>query len=226
MKLTHKMIFDYHPDNKLNWDELRESEKNKFYWIPNSKKEYLNQRKLTDLDVKRIEFLNNYIKENKLTQIFSIGSGRANFEYFLKKQTKIPTTVTDYSKTIKKLKNFKIFDHIKILDAKKDFKIEKPNKTLVILSRIDTEFSDNDLDKLIQNLHNKEVIHIYFIVAQLLTLNTFFIEIKIKLLAFFKRKKLIDCGLSRSKSEFISLFSNYYNISTIDNFKSLMLSKK
>ena len=27
MKLTHKMIFEYHPNKHLNWDELRESKK-------------------------------------------------------------------------------------------------------------------------------------------------------------------------------------------------------
>ena len=226
MKLSHKMIFEYHPDKELNWDKLRESKKNKFYWIPNSEKEYLDQRKLTYLDAVRIRFLSNYIQENKLTQIFSIGSGRANFEYFLKTEIKIVTIVTDYSQTIKKLEKFKIFDQIKILDAKKDFKIEKPNKTLVILSRIDTEFSDKDLYKLVKNLSDNGVDNIYFIVAQLLTLKTFFIEIKIRILAIIREKKLINCGVSRSKSEFISLFSNHYNISTIDNFKSFMLSRK
>ena len=59
---------------------------------------------------------------------------------------------------------------------------------MVILPRIDTEFSDGELTNLIQNLHDNEVDHIYFIVGQLLTIKTFFIELKIRILAILKRK--------------------------------------
>ena len=97
---------------------------------------------------------------------------------------------------------------------------------MVILSRIDTEFSDDELINLIQNLYDNGVDHIYFIVAQLLTLKTFFIEFKIRVLALLKRKKLINCGVSRSRSEFKNLISKYYNISTFDNYKSFILTKK
>ena len=226
MKLKHKMIFSYHPDKMLNWDELRKSKENISYWIPDDKNKYLSQRELNYKDRERINFLKSYIRNNNLTQIFSIGSGRANFEYYLKKSTKISTIISDYSDTIKKIEKFKIFDDIKIIDAKKKFRIKNANKTLVILPRIDTEFSDGELTNLIQNLHDNEVDHIYFIVGQLLTIKTFFIELKIRILAILKRKKLIYCGVSRSKSEFKSLFLKYYKIKTYDNYKSFILTKK
>ena len=226
MKLTHKMIFEYHPNKHLDWDDLRESKKNISYWIPNNKNQYLSHRKLEDVNSKRINFLKTYIESNHLNQIFSIGSGRANFEYHLYKKTKVPTTISDFSKTIKKIEKFKIFEEVKIINAKEKFKIQKAKETLVILSRIDTEFSDDELINLIQNLYDNGVDHIYFIVAQLLTLKTFFIEFKIRVLALLKRKKLINCGVSRSRSEFKNLISKYYNISTFDNYKSFILTKK
>ena len=111
--------------------------------------------------------MKTYIESNHLNQIFSIGSGRANFEF--NKKTKVPTTISDFSKTIKKIEKFKIFEEVKIINAKEKFKIHKAKETLVILSRIDTEFSDDELINLIQNLYDNGVDHIYFIVAQLLT---------------------------------------------------------
>ena len=54
----------------------------------------------------------------------------------------------------------------------------------------------------------------------------FFIEFKIRVLALLKRKKLINCGVSRSRSEFKNLISKYYKISTFDNYKSFILTKK
>ena len=68
--------------------------------------------------------MKTYIESNHLNQIFSIGSGRANFEYHLYK-TKVPTTISDFSKTIKKIEKFKIFEEVKIINAKEKFKIQK-----------------------------------------------------------------------------------------------------
>ena len=70
---------------------------------------------------------------------------------------------------------------------KKKFKIQKAKETLVILSRIDTEFSDDELINLIQNLYDNGVDHIYFIVAQLLTLKTFLLNSKFGFWLFRKK---------------------------------------
>ena len=226
MKLRHNMIFKGHSKNYVDWNELRNNQKNIDYWIPESKIDYINQRQLSFNENNWLSFLEEYIVKNNINYIYSFGSGRANFEYFLKKTTGLHTTITDLSNSIIKIKNFNLFDNVIQMNLNSKISIDNPVETLVILPRIDTELNDNDLENLILQLKKLKVEHIFFITAQLLTLKTYLIELKIKIKSLVFGYQLVNCGISRSKSEFIDLFSKHYNLTSIDNYKSILLTKK
>ena len=226
MKLRHNMVFRYHSNKDIDWNELRSNQKNTDYWIPESKIDYINQRQLSLNENNWLSFLEKYVIKYNLNYIYSLGSGRANFEYFLKKTTGLHTTITDLSDSIIKIKKFNLFDKVIQMDLNTKISIDNPVETLVILPRIDTELSDYELENLIHGLKKLEVEHIFFITGQLLNLKTYLIELKIIIKSLVFGYQLVNCGVSRSKSEFIDLFSKYYNLTSMDNYKSILLTKK
>ena len=224
MKLRNKTILYGHHHSEINWDELRNNKLNAPYWIPDKKDEYIFQRTLSKKERNYINFLKKYIELHNIKRIFSLGSGRANFEFFLKKEIELPVTISDFSSSILKIKEFELFDEVIQIDFKTDFKINDLKNTLIILPRIDTELTDQELESLIRRLKIMGTEHIFFITAQLLTVKALLVQLKIYLKKIFFNLKLVDAGTSRSKSEFIFLFSKYYKISMVDNFKSFMLT--
>ena len=72
-----------------------------------------------------------------------------------------------------------------IIDIRKTIEIEIKSNTLVLLSRVDTELEDFELENLFQELHKKNVNHILFIPAQLLTLKSIIIQFYIYIKRFY-----------------------------------------
>lgn len=162
-----------------------------------------------------INAIKKYCNEHNINKIVSIGAGRCGLEYHLKSNLDLSVIVTDTTDSILRIKNFNIFDDAYQLNLLDDpSKLDIDANTLVLLSRIDTEFDDNNFKELFGVLNNKNVKYITLIPAELLSLKIIIAELKILLISILKNKKRVFCGFARSKSEFQKAWQNKYKESS------------
>lgn len=210
MRIKHYGIF-HNNLNTLNWESLRNSEVEKPYYLPYTKEDYLSIVE-TDKPSCITQLILQEINKSGFKKIFSIGSGVGYQEYQLKKFSELKIVVSDYNSSILRLKEFNIFDDALIIDALKD-PLPIDESWAVLFPRIDTEFDDNQLRKLIEQCHNKGVDYIYFIPTTLLSLRIILGELKTILISIIKRKKPIFCGYIRSLSSHKKIWNPYYKLS-------------
>ena len=222
MKIKHYSLFNNDYDN-LNWSKLRNSENEIQYFLPHTKEKYLSRVERESPTPEIIEII-NFCKLNGIKKIVSIGSGVAANEYLIKKFSNIPVIISDYDESIMRLKQFDIFDEVLNVDALSDI-LPINKETLVIFARIDTEFDDVDLIKLFKKCKLSNVIYIWFIPAELISLRILLAELKIYLISILFKKKRLFCGYARTKKTFIYLWEKYYNIKIEFNSKSFLLIK-
>ena len=209
MKIKHHSVFNELSTNTIDWSIIRSNKKEKGYYLPDNLDIYLKDRKSEKKYEGTVKEISNIIKANSIKRVVSLGSGIAALEYHLKNALEIQVEVSDLDHSIKILDSFKIFDKVFLLDLRSDFKIESKD-TLVLLSRIDTELTDKELKTLFDRLNMSGANLIYFIPGQVLNLPTIVREIKIILYSFFKKKKRVFCGYSRSKKSFINSWKSSY----------------
>ncbi len=209
MKIKH---FSFFSDNtgKLDWENLRNSESDPLYYIPDSREKYI-QRIDQDQPSADTRIIIDKIQSLGLNKVFSIGSGLASLEYQLKKFYNLYVVVSDYTPAILRLKSFDIFDECLQLDVLKDG-IPVDKSFFVLFPRIDTEFDDTKLKKLFERIYNIGVEHICFIPAQLLSPHILLSELKVLILSIIKRKKLAFCGYTRSRKALNRIWFPYYKI--------------
>jgi hypothetical protein len=215
MKIKHYSIFNNYYD-QLNWNKLRNSKDEFQYFLPYTKEDYILKVD-TNKPNFEIQAILNFCIQNDIKKIVSIGSGIAAREYSLKKFSNIKVIVTDYDKSILRLKEFKIFDDVYNIDAIND-NLPIDDQTLVIFSRIDTEFTDSNLSKLFSKCNSSQVNYIWFIPAELISLKIIFAEIKIYLISKLYNRQRLFCGYARSKSSFIKLWKKHYKIELENKF--------
>lgn len=206
------------------WRELRNDPNEPSFFIPATKEKYeAICRQNTHKDW--ITFIRNFATENHCNHIFSVGSGVAILEYWLKKETNLSITVSDYNDSIFKLSAFNIFDSVLQFDALNE-KYPVDKKTIILLNRIDTEFDDEMWSKALKNMSNQSVQYVICIPTELLTLKSIAIEIKTAIKSLIKRKKRTNCGFIRSKRHFIKEFAPFFKIKTqLINHKPVFILK-
>lgn len=210
MRLKHYTVFKK-KIKVLNWESLRNDENEKPYYLPYTKNDYLLKVD-TEYPSCLTKTILHEIEKMKIKKIFSIGSGIASQEYQLKKFSNNEVVVTDYTKSVLRLKQFNIFDDAFILDVFND-KLPVDESWVVLFPRIDTEFDDEQLSELFKKCYELGVKQICFIPAELLSLRIVLAEIKILLISIFKRKPRVFCGYARSMNSFKKLWNPYYEIS-------------
>lgn len=210
MKIKHYSIFNK-PMQSLNWEDLRDNENEKPYFLPFTKEEYL---KKVDVEkpISKTKLILHEIESSGLRKIFSIGSGIAAQEFQIKKFSDFQVFVSDSDRSILRLHNFNIFDDAIILDAIND-PLPLDETYFVLLPRIDTEFNDIELSRLFAKFHYVGVTHILFIPAELLNIRIIIIEIKIMIISIIKRKHRVFCGYARSMKSFMKIWGPFYQIS-------------
>jgi len=221
MKIKHHSVFNELSTNRIDWSIIRSNRKEKGYYLPDNLDIYLKDRKCEKKYEGIIKEISNIIKANSIKRIVSLGSGLAALEYHLKNALEIQVEVSDFDHSIKILDSFKIFDKVFTLDLKSDFKIEAKD-SLILLSRIDTELTDEELKTLFDMLNMSDANLIYFIPAQFLNLSTLFREIKIIFYSFLKNKKRVFCGYSRSKKSFINSWKRSYKHESLNSSNFLL----
>jgi hypothetical protein len=142
--------------------------------------------------------------------------------------TDLNIVVTDITDSILRIKSFGIFDdalQINLFENSSILSID--SNTLILLSRIDTEFDDNNFRKLFEILSVNNVKYVSLIPAELLCLRIIFAELKIFFISILMNKKRVKCGFARSKSEFIKAWKMCYSENAIfSNNRMFQLFKK
>lgn len=210
MKIKHRAVFQ-NGMKILNWEDLRNSETDKSYFLPHKKEDYLfnvqvnEPSNLTKIIIKELE-------NAGLKKIFSIGSGIASQEYQLKKFSDLNVVVSDYNSSVLRLKQFEVFDDALLFDALQD-PLPVDESWAVLFPRIDTEFDDDQLKELFSKCFSSGIKQIYFIPAELLSLRIIMGELKAVLISLIKRKPLVFCGYARDMRSFKKIWSPYYQLS-------------
>jgi len=212
MKIKHHSIFNDLKTDNIDWEKLRDNPKEIHYYIPKNKNEYISFVEAQgQYKKKTLQDLRKVINQYRITKILSLGCGRAHLEYNLSKIVDIKIDVSDLTESIIKIKSFNIFNNAYLLDFSKKFNLEKNEYQLVLLSRIDTELSDNQLEDLFESLYHSNIKYIYFIPAELLNFKTLLVEIKLFIKSLLFRKKRVFCGYARTEKSLISKWKGFYN---------------
>ncbi len=209
MKFKHHAIFNNSLDT-LDWEALRNDEKESPYFLPYTLKDYLGKVDVAEPS----DFTSTLIAEMKqlgLAKLFSIGCGIASQEYQIKKFSDLSVTVSDYNATVFRLKEFNIFDECMQLDAFKD-KITADESYMMFFHRIDTEFDDQQLKTIFVKCHEAGIRYICFAPAELLSFKIFIAEVKTVILSFARKKPRVFCGYARSKGLFKKIWGKHYKL--------------
>lgn len=209
MKIRHYSTFN-NTNNELVWEQLRNDETEKHYFIPFTKDEYLRKVDTKNIsDTARIVI--NEVKKVGVKKIFSIGSGIAAVEYQIQKNSAIAVTVSDYNKSVLRLKEFELFEDAIMFDAFSDA-LPLTKDYVMLFPRIDTEFNNIQLEALFKRCSEAEVKYLIFIPANIITYKGLLAELKIFVYCLVKKRPRVFCGYMRSRNEFRKLWTKYYKL--------------
>ena len=208
MKINNYTIFN--STYTENWNKLRDSDNLSGFYVPFNKDEYINNFNNYHVDRNSIEDLIKVVKKNKVKRVISFCSGTCYLEYFIKKNFKLNVIVSDYTSSIERISNFKIFDDVIKLDINNKIKFDFKESDLILLSRIDTEFTDSQLLSVFKKLMENNARRIYFIPAEILNLKTCFVKFKIIIKCFLNFRKPLKWGYIRSDNHFKRIFNTYF----------------
>jgi hypothetical protein len=208
MKIKNYTIYD--KKISKNWNKLRNSEEHQSYFIPKNKKEFLERLESYKPTPRIISDFENMKNNFSLNKLVSFCSGSCMLEYYLMKKFNLYCEVSDNTDSIKRINKFKIFNKSSKIDITKNFKIYSTSTSIVLLSRIDTEFEDYQLNELFKKLYESKVDLIYFIPAELISLKTILVKLKIFFICLFKLRLPVSWGYVRSKKGFEKNWKRYY----------------
>jgi hypothetical protein len=226
MLLKHFSLFNKLNSAQIDWDQLRDSSSEIHYFIPTDKSSYLKLVERMNYSF-YVNEINRYCVDQGITKILSLGAGRCGLEFYLQTLTNLDVEVTDSSDSILRIKSFNIFSNAYTLDVLQNpHRLVVDSNTLVLLSRIDTEFDRVNFGLLFSLLHSRNAKYVAVIPAELISIKFFISEIKIILKSFLKRRKRVFCGFARTKKEFISTWEKYYNLDSDFSSKKIFYLKK
>ena len=210
MKIKNYTIFN--SNETKNWNYLRNNYSYESFCVGDTKKEFLNQLNDFIIDKKLSDDINDILKKNKLKKIISFCSGTCKLEYYIMNQFNMKVEVSDYTDSILRINEFKIFDKAEKIDISKNFKKKFDESDLVILSRIDTEFEDEELISFFNKLRCMGAKRIFVIPAEILNFKTLLIQLKIIFKCIIGLKKPVQWGYIRSKKCFCNIFKYNFKI--------------
>tara|TARA_B110000444_G_scaffold6552_1_gene6005 strand:+ start:212 stop:886 length:675 start_codon:yes stop_codon:yes gene_type:complete len=216
MKIKNYTIFD--KNDSKNWNKLRDSEALTNYFTPSSRDEYILKLKGYKINPEVENDLEYIIKKKSINKVFSLCSGSCELEYYIMNKFGLKCYVSDTTNSMKRIKDFNIFKQASIIDITKPFKLKIDENSLLLLSRIDTEFEDYQLENIFDNLNSLGAQIIYFIPAEILTIKSFLVNIKLIFACFLKFKKPVSWGYIRSYYSFEKLWKKNYTSNSKNNF--------
>jgi hypothetical protein len=209
MKIKHYGVFA-NQNSQLNWEDLRTDPSQLPYFIPLSKADYIERVENNFKFDKEIKFIIDFCIENGIQKIFSIGSGIAQMEYKLKKNSQLKVYVSDNNCSSQRLDEFDIFDGVFIFDASiQQIPVED---SLIFMHRVDTEFDDNQFFDIFDSFRSQNIKYVCFVPAETALIKILYAELRTLLSSLLKGKRRSFCGYSRTKSGIKLLWNKSYTI--------------
>jgi hypothetical protein len=209
MKVKHYAIFKNTLQSLSNpeaWHTIRTDPAETAYYVPDSYEDRSSSENDTGI------FLVNMLESDNTHALYSIGSGVARLEVYLKRQLpNMNVTVSDYNDSILKIKETGIFDDCQKFNVLADNCSHLQGKT-ILMNHLDTEFSDDNFRYMFSTFNDVGIKKLIFIPTQFLTIKTILVELKIFITALVRRKKRTYCGIVRSKNEYTSMFERFFDI--------------
>ncbi len=161
-------------------------------------------------------------KEN-INSVFSVGVGGAGLEYQIKKmKPEIELVCSEYApKSVDLLR--KVFieaNSVILFDIKNGnwasvFENQKEKNNLVLMYRIDINFSDEEMRKIFNDMSSAKVDKILIILCGKITARGIFNRSKDRLIGMLKGRKYVFSGFLRTEKTFISFWDNFYNYESV-----------
>ena len=160
MRIRNFTSFD--KEATKNWNLLRDQNINSNYYVSDNKQGYLDQIKKFKIDKTLSVDFENIFSKSKINRLISFCSGSCMLEYYLKNKYKLYVEVSDYTDSILRIKNYKLFDRVSKIDFTNKIEGNFEETDIILLSRIDTEFEDEELISVFKSFKIRELRKLFF----------------------------------------------------------------
>ena len=193
MRIRHYAQF-HSTVRELDWDELRNNASEPGFHVPCDRESYM-ERVEACAPVRLASAIASFMHEHEIESVFSIGTGIGALEYQLKGSVD-RVIVTDITESIDRLGSFELFDDAFRFDILRD-PFPESNMDMVLLPRIDTEFTDHQFRAVFTRLRNHEVEYICLVPTSFLDLRMILLEGRVWLRGLASAKRPVFCGYLR-----------------------------
>lgn len=133
----------------------------------------------------------------------------------MKNRFKIKVELSDYTDFILRMKEFRLFDRAAKIDLTEKLEGNFLSTDLILLSRIDTEFEDEQLISLFEKFKAMGIQNILFLPEEILNIKTLIIKVKIILICIIGFKKPIQWGYIRSEKHFMKIIKSHFKVNKV-----------
>ncbi len=153
------------------------------------------------------------IRLKQITNIFSVGVGRACVEYHLKAQfPEVRLKCTEFSPgVVQRLREiFTECDQVEFFDITSRNWPLSDDRCLHLLNRVDTELDNEKWQEVFANMAQSKVENVLFVVSGYLSWRTLAQELWCRCRSLFLGRQLTFAGYLRTKDVFRTLWAPYY----------------
>lgn len=237
------LLKDKKLDSRESWDVLRSSHPhfsvldNREDWLKACGLETTKDGQDSNL-IKRAEDIVKILDDLKIKSVFSVGVGGAALEYHIKRlRPEIELTCSEYSEiNVCRLKKvFKECDSIVFFDMmSKDWtaalRSNEEERYLCLIYRVDASFTDEQWRNVFQAMFSSGIQNILYIPTNFLTILSFFIRLRQRLLWKIKGQSISFAGYLRTKKTFQNYWRSLYaekekNFGGLDGFLLKKINK-
>ena len=206
MRIKHYTYFKSRVPT-LNWDKLRDDLSEDSYYVPDNKEQYIAKLQAREPSGEATAII-DFIRDRRLASVLSIGSGICWLEFQLRDSIPI-LAVSDVTASINRIASFEVFDEAFQFDVLND-PIPMSNIDLVLLPRVDTEFTDDQLHALFKKLRTHGVRYVALSPATDLGLRVIVAEVRVRIRWLLTREAPAFCGYFRNYRGLEKTWSDYY----------------
>ncbi len=212
MRLRHYALIHSDTD-QIDWDQLRDDPTEPSYHVPASRGEYLQKVGAAAPNAATGQIA-AFMAARGMTTVLSVGCGIGWLEYQLLDPGR-RVIVTDVTESVDRLNGFDVFDQAFRFDVLVD-ELPVADVDLVVLSRVDTEFTDEQLAQVFARLRRQGVAHVCVVATCLLGWRQGAAELRTLAKARTSDRKRVFCGYFRDFRGLAKAWQGSYRVVSED----------
>lgn len=201
-------------DSAGAWDALRSAASAPTFTVPERREHWLAVCESNVSLASKAELILRFADAVRASTITSYGVGTACLEYEIHKaRPDLSLKLSDYTPlTVARLREvFREADSIDVIDLLND-DLSSSRDSLVLLHRIDTEFTGSQWHTIFERLADAGVQHILFAPAQLLTPKSAIKELLRRVVYRVVDRPLVSAGWIRTRGIFVDAWKPHYRL--------------